>query len=155
MGIEIEHKFLVSNDGWRLHADSGLHYRQGYIASDATGLVRVNLTADKSWLTIKRAQTPLRRLEYEYPVPRHEAEEMLREACPVGLVSKHRYLVQHHGHVWEIDVFEDANAGLVVAEIELSEEGEAFDRPDWLGEEISTDARYHAMNLARHPYTRW
>lgn len=155
MGIEIEHKFLVQNDSWRIHAGAGVLYRQGYIASDTTGMVRVSLADDKSWLTIKRAQSPIRRLEYEYPLPRKDAEEMLREACLAGRIQKQRYLLPHAGHVWEIDVFEADNAGLVVAEIELSEEGEAFERPDWLGDEISTDARYYAMNLARQPYKTW
>ncbi len=155
MSIEIEHKFLVSSDDWRRRAGPGVRYRQGYIASNETGMVRINLTAEKSWLTIKQAQTPLRRLEYEYPVPRGDAEEMLSTVCLAGLVTKQRYRLQDGEHVWEIDVFEDDNAGLIVAEIELSAEGEAFEHPDWLGEEISTDSRYHAMNLAMHPYTKW
>jgi len=155
VGIEIERKFLVKNDSWRLHAGTGMFYRQGYVASDETGLVRVSLTVDQSWLTIKRAQSPLRRLEYEYPLPRDDAEEMFREVCLSGQIQKQRYRIPHAGHVWEVDVFEAENAGLVVAEIELSEEGETFERPDWLGKEISTDSRYFAMNLARHPYTIW
>ena len=83
-------------------------------------MVRVSLTADKSWLTIKRAKTPILRLEYEYPLPRTDAEEMLRDACLPGHIVKQRYRLPHAGHVWEIDVFEAENAGLVVAEIELS-----------------------------------
>jgi adenylate cyclase len=155
VGIEIEHKFLVKDDSWRLHAGSGVFYRQGFIASDETSMVRVSLTGDKSWLTIKRAQSPLRRLEYEYPLPRNDDEEMLREVCRCGQITKHRYRLTQAGQVWEIDVFEAENAGLIVAEIELSEEGETFKHPDWLGKEISTDARYYTMNLARHPYTIW
>ena len=155
VGIEIERKFLVKNDNWRLHAGTGMFYRQGYVASDETGLVRVSLTVDQSWLTIKRAQSPLRRLEYEYPLPRDDAEEMFREVCQSGQLQKQRFRLPHAGHVWEIDVFEADNAGLVVAEIELSDEAETFERPDWLGDEISTDSRYFAMNLARHPYTLW
>jgi adenylate cyclase len=155
VGIEIEYKFLVKNDNWRENAGEGLFYRQGFIASDATGMVRVSLTDDKSWLTIKRAKTPIHRLEYEYPLPRHDAEEMLRDACLPGNIVKQRYRLPHAGHVWEIDVFAAENAGLVVAEIELSSAGEAFERPDWLGKDISTDPRYFAMNLARHPYRAW
>jgi len=155
VSIEIEHKFLVKDDSWRLNAGAGVLYRQGFIASDATGMVRVSLTAEKSWLTIKRAQSPIRRLEYEYPLPRNEAEEMFSEACLPGRIEKQRYRLPHAGHVWEIDVFEAENTGLVVAEIELSGEDETFVRPDWLGEEVSTDTRYYAMNLARRPYQTW
>jgi adenylate cyclase len=155
VGIEIEYKFLVKDDSWRLTAGAGVLYRQGFLASDDTGMVRVSLTDTASWLTIKRAQSPLRRLEYEYPLPRNEAEEMFNEACLPGKIQKQRYRLPYAGHDWEIDVFEADNAGLVVAEIELSDEGEAFERPGWLGDDISTDARYFAMNLARHPFQAW
>ena len=155
MAIEIERKFLLRDDGWRAAADAGTRMRQGYLASDPAASVRVRLAGDRAWLNIKSASTPVRRLEYEYPIPLADAEQMLERLCAGHRVDKTRYQVRHAGHLWEIDVFEGDNAGLVVAEIELGHEDEAFERPPWLGEEVSHDPRYYNMNLATHPFSRW
>ncbi len=155
MAIEIERKFLVRNDDWRARADAGEIYRQGYLSHDPHRSVRVRIAGERAELNIKSAITPIRRLEYEYSIPLADAREMLDLLCDDERVDKVRYHVRHGQHVWEVDVFEGANAGLVLAEIELGDENESFEKPPWLGEEVSNDPRYFNMNLARHPWTRW
>jgi len=155
MGVEIERKFLVSSDDWRLFADAGDHYRQGYLSHDPQRSVRVRIAGERAWLNIKHATSTIRRLEYEYPIPLDDAREMLDRLCSADCVDKVRYHVKHGRHLWEIDVFGGRNAGLVVAEIELDDEDERFDIPDWLGAEVSDDPRYYNMNLAQHPYSTW
>ena len=155
MGVEIERKFLVRHDGWRAAADAGTRMRQGYLCTDPSASVRVRLAGDCAWLNIKGALTPLRRLEYDYPIPVSEADEILQRLCGDRRLEKTRYRVPHAGRVWEVDVFEGDNAGLVLAEIELEHESDEFQRPDWLGGEVSHDPRYYNMNLATHPFARW
>lgn len=155
MGIEIERKFLVCDGSWRAQADAGVFYSQGYLSTDPQRCVRVRIGGERAWLNIKSAVSSLRRLEYEYEIPLADARELLHSACVGVPVEKTRYHVAHQGHTWEIDVFEGANTGLIVAELELAGEDEAFARPAWLGQEVSEDARYYNMNLASKPYTRW
>ena len=155
MGIEIERKFLVRNDNWRRQADSGVFYSQGYLGSDPKSSIRVRIAGPRAWLNIKSATSPIRRLEYEYEIPVQDAMELLHGLCSESPIEKTRYRVTHQGHVWEIDVFDGENAGLIVAEIELHDEAEAFARPDWLGEEVSDDPRYYNMNLAKVPFSKW
>ena len=155
MAIEIERKFLLRNDSWRKQSDEGVFYRQGYLSSNPLSCVRVRLAGDKAWLNIKKATSTIRRLEYEYPIPVEDATELLNELCADRCIDKIRYHVTHAGHLWEVDVFEGANAGLVVAEIELNDEQECFETPSWLGEEVSHDPRYYNMNLAKKPFTQW
>jgi adenylate cyclase len=155
MAIEIERKFLVRDERWRTQADAGVFYSQGYLSSDPKRCIRVRLAGERAWLNIKSALSSLRRLEYEYEIPLADARELLHNACPEPPVEKTRYHVEYQGHVWEVDVFEGANAGLVVAELELDSEQQAFARPPWLGDEVSDDARYYNMNLASLPYSKW
>jgi adenylate cyclase len=155
MAIEIERKFLVRDDSWRARADAGAFFSQGYLSSDPKRCIRVRIAADRAWLNIKSAVSGVRRLEYDYEIPVADAREMLHSACADPPVEKTRYHVPHGQHVWEVDVFEGANAGLVVAEIELADEQEPFARPAWLGEEVSNDPRYYNMNLSRLPFSRW
>jgi len=155
MAIEIERKFLVRDDGWRQQADAGIYYSQGYLSSDPQCCIRVRLAADRAWLNIKKATSEIRRLEYEYPIPLPDARELLEELCPTGRVEKTRYRIPFAAHVWEVDVFENANAGLVVAEVELDDTQEAFESPPWLGKEVSDDRRYYNMNLALLPFSQW
>lgn len=155
MAIEIERKFLVRDDRWRAQADAGVFYSQGYLSTDPQRCVRVRIAGERAWLNIKSALSPLRRLEFEYQIPLADGRQLLQHACVEAPVEKTRYHVSHQGHLWEIDVFEGANAGLVVAELELASEDEPFAAPAWLGDEVSDDARYYNMNLARMPYTRW
>lgn len=160
MAIEIERKFLVLNDSWRAAADAGTRLRQGYL-SRVTGAdavrssVRVRTDGQLAYLNIKSATLGIRRQEYEYPVPLADAEAMLADLCVGAVVEKTRYHVTVGAHVWEIDVFAGDNAGLVVAEIELGDEAETFQRADWLGEEVSADPRYYNVCLADRPYRSW
>lgn len=155
MAIEIERKFLLLNEGWRDAVVGQADYRQGYLESNERVSVRVRIEDDKANLNIKSGTLGIERLEYEYPLPLADAEEMLDRLADGPLVEKTRYFVEHQGHTWEIDVFSGDNQGLVVAEIELSAVDEDFARPDWLGAEVSHDQRYYNVMLGRHPFKDW
>lgn len=155
MAVEIEHKFLVNGDSWKNDADAGTFYRQGYLASTADSGIRVSIDGEHASLTIKKAQSARRRLEFEYAIPKSDAEEMLTLLCAQNQLEKTRYRIPFAGHVWEVDVFSGLNSGLVVAEVELEREDELFELPAWVGEDVSEDERFYAMNLARTPFTTW
>lgn len=153
MGQEIERKFLVEGTDWK--RGPGTLYRQGYLCSDENRAVRVRLAGDRGFLTIKGATRGIARSEYEYAIPREDAEAMLDALCAGPLVEKTRYLVEHAGHTWEVDEFHGANQGLVVAEVELERADEEVELPPWVKEEVSADPRYLNANLAKKPYSRW
>ena len=155
MAQEIERKFLVIGDAWRNQASSSVHFRQGYLADAAKCSVRVRVSDDKGYLNLKSATLDIKRTEYEYEIPKHDAEEMLARFCEYPLIEKTRHHVQYADHLWEIDVFAGANAGLVVAEIELDDIDESFSRPGWLGQEVSDDPRYYNVCLVKHPFKDW
>lgn len=154
MGIEIERKFLVGGDGWRRQAASQTRFSQGYLCRDPARTVRVRIAGDAAFLTIKGATTGATRAEFEYAVPLADAQQLLA-MCDGPVVEKVRHLCPFEGMTWEVDEFLGANAGLVVAEIELDTEGQAFARPAWLGAEVTGDARYVNANLAVRPFTSW
>lgn len=154
MGKEIERKFLVEEDGdWR--EAEGIHYRQGYLNTEKERVVRVRTIGDTGYLTIKGISVGATRLEFEYEIPGADAEQMLDELCERPLIEKNRYKVQHGGLTWEVDEFFGENAGLVLAEVELEREGQAFDTPDWVIEDVTGDPRYFNSNLVQNPYTTW
>ena len=155
MAVEIEHKFLVRDERWRREVERSVRMRQGYLTSDARCSVRVRVAGDQGHLNVKSGTLGIQRSEYEYPIPLAEAEEILDTLCEQPLLEKTRHFVRFGGHLWEIDEFEGDNAGLIVAEVELSRTDEPFDRPDWLGEDVSHDIRYYNSQLARHPYRTW
>jgi adenylate cyclase len=160
MATEIERKFLVTGDAWRDQADQGVRYRQGYLTSLAPGgetkvSIRVRTQGNAAYLNIKSATLGIRRQEFEYPIPAADAKAMLEKLYVGAVVEKTRYHVTFQEHVWEIDVFHGDNAGLIVAELELSDEQEIFTRPAWLGDEVSEDTRYYNVCLAQHPYKDW
>ena len=155
MATEIERKFLLSSDRWRDSADSGTRLRQGYLIGAEKSSVRIRIEGERANINIKSATLGVRRQEYEYPIPLADAEEMLDTLCEQPQIEKTRYHVPLGGHVWEVDVFAGDNAGLVVAEVELEDENEPFERPEWLGEEVSEDTRYYNVCLIRHPYKDW
>ena len=155
MAIEIERKFLLRDDSWQASADSGEFIRQGYLAGSEKSSIRVRIAGDQANINIKSATLDITRQEYEYPIPVAEANEMLDSLCEGPLIEKIRYHVSHEKHLWEIDVFSGDNQGLVVAEVELGSAEENFERPDWLGEEVSDDTRYYNVCLVRHPYKDW
>jgi adenylate cyclase len=154
VGVEIERKFLLQGDAWRTLGQPVL-LRQGYLSSDPARTVRVRIEGDKGTLTIKGKNAGATRGEWEYEVPVLEAAELLDTLCQRPLVEKYRRRIAHGGHTWEVDEFLGENAGLVVAEIELTNENEAFDKPDWIGEEVTGDARYYNSSLVRTPYSLW
>ncbi len=155
MAIEIERKFLVKNERWRDCAISSSVLKQGYLANQNNASVRVRIARGKAYLNIKSKTLGIKRSEYEYQIPVEDADEMLQQLAEQPLISKTRYHVQHGDHVWELDVFDGENSGLVVAEIELKSEHETFELPDWAGEEVSDDPRYYNVNLVEHPYCKW
>ncbi|RZA33109.1 MAG: CYTH domain-containing protein [Lysobacteraceae bacterium] len=154
MGVEIERKFLLAGEGWRSLGEPVL-LRQGYLCSDPERTVRVRIEGDAGVLTIKSKSTGATRGEWEYPIPLDEAEELLDRLCERPLVEKYRRRIPYAGFTWEVDEFLGENAGLVVAEIELPREDAAFDKPDWLGQEVTGDKRYYNSSLIRSPYSQW
>jgi len=155
MAIEIERKFLLKDDSWRLSSPPGTRFCQGYLTETGPGSVRIRIEGDKANINIKGATLGVRRHEYEYAIPLSEAEEMLQKLCLKPLIEKTRYHLKTNGKLWEIDIFEGENAGLCVAEIELEHEDEVFDYPDWLGDEVTSDTRYYNVCLVKHPFKDW
>lgn len=154
MAKEIERKFLVKGSDWKKLA-KGTHYRQGYLNSAKERTVRVRTIDDKGYLTVKGITTGASRSEYEYQIPAAEADAMLTELCEKPLIEKSRYKIKAGAHTWEIDEFFGDNRGLVVAEVELASEGQSFQKPEWIGEEVTGDPRYFNSNLIKHPFTKW
>ena len=155
MAIEIERKFLLASDDWRRDIERSIDMRQGYFCNTDRASLRVRIEDERARIGIKSMTHAIRRIEYDYPVPVEEAEVMLERMCQPSIVLKTRHLVRHAGHLWEIDEFHGDNAGLIVAEIELQDENEVFERPAWLGREVSDDPRYLNFALARHPFCEW
>jgi adenylate cyclase len=152
MGVEIERKFLVQGDGWK--TSTGVLYRQGYLNRDKNRTVRVRMAGDAAFLTVKGVSVGVTRAEFEYHIPMADAAGLLA-LCDGPLVEKTRHLVRVGDTLWEVDEFAGDNAGLVVAEVELMAEDQPFARPDWLGAEVTHDARYFNSNLASHPFSCW
>lgn len=153
MNIEIERKFLLKNDNWREGA-VGVHYKQAYLNEKGDNTVRVRIEGDKAKLTIKGKSSNISRLEFEYDIPMEDAEALFTLA-KTPIVEKYRYKIMYAGNCWEVDEFLGLNRGLVVAEIELESETQSFEKPDWIGMEVSGDKRYTNANLARKPYCEW
>ena len=154
MGVEIERKFLLQGDAWRGLGQAVL-LRQGYLSSARERVVRVRIEGEQAMLTIKGANVGATRGEWEYPIPLADAAELLDGLCEQPLIEKYRHRIEHAGMVWEVDEFLGANAGLIVAEIELASEDQPFEKPEWIGAEVSGDARYYNANLIRHPFSQW
>jgi adenylate cyclase len=154
MGIEIEKKFLLKGGEWKQLA-VGIAYRQGYLNSVKERTVRVRTINDNGFLTIKGVSVGATRLEYEYEIPLEDAQALLDELCEKPLIEKNRYKADFGGFIWEIDEFFGENDGLIVAEIELESEDQSFDKPQWVGEEVTGDTRYFNSNLIKNPYSQW
>ena len=154
MGTEIERKFLLTSDAWKVLAPA-TRYRQGYLSSRKERTVRVRTINDKGFLTIKGVSAGVTRMEYEYEIPVEDANVLLDELCEQPLIEKNRTKIDFTGSVWEVDEFFGENEGLIVAEIELESEDQQFEKPVWIGEEVSGDSRYFNSSLSRHPYKRW
>lgn len=154
MGVEIERKFLVTGDSWRFAVRDSRALRQGYLAIDEATTVRVRTDGQEARITIKGPTRGCSRPEFEYAVPANDAEELLG-LCRGRLIEKVRHRVAVDGHLWEIDEFRGANAGLVLAELELGSADEEFPHPGWLGAEVTDDARYANANLSLRPFKDW
>jgi len=156
MKVEIERKFLVVGDGWRAVADAGEACEQGYISCDPEKItVRVRVLGSQGFLTLKGPTKGISRSEMEVEIPVEEASHMVRNFCADRIISKTRYCLEINGLRWEIDEFFDANQGLILAEIELDSEDQPFEKPDWLGEEVSLDPRYFNAALSQNPFAAW
>ena len=157
MAVEIERKFLVAGE-YKPFATESVHISQGYLNSASGRTVRVRVRGDKGYLTVKGPSKDggLSRFEWEMEIPLADAEAML-ELCEKGVIDKTRWLIPAGDgvHTWEVDEFHGANEGLVVAEIELTSESDSFERPSWLGPEVTGDRRYYNSQLTLHPYSKW
>jgi adenylate cyclase len=154
MPQEIERKFLLKSDAWRVSASRTQPMSQGYVATGERASVRVRIAGEAAWLNIKSGGLVASRAEYEYPIPAAHARELLA-LCAGPLIDKTRYLVPYGGFEWEIDEFRGDNDGLIVAELELDHEDQEFPRPDWLGAEVTHLRRYYNVCLVDYPYRAW
>ena len=154
MGTEIERKFLLKNDTWRPLA-RGTRYRQGYLSSTKEYTVRVRTTDGSGHLTIKGPSKGATRIEYEYDIPESDATAMLDDFCEKPIIEKKRHKIDFAGLVWEVDEFFGENKGLIVAEVELESEDQRFEKPEWIGNEVTGDPKYYNANLVTHPYMKW
>ena len=153
MPTETERKFLVIGTDWKVGAP-GKEFSQGYLSQDPERSVRVRIAGDQAFLTIKGMSHGISRQEFEYPIPRDDASELL-SLCLPAIISKTRYFVEINGHRWEVDEFHGDNQGLVIAEIELDNESDQVELPQWIGKEVSDDTRYYNVSLAKSPYSKW
>lgn len=155
MGKEIERKFLVNKKEWTsLQKPAGVHYSQGYLCVEPERTVRVRITDVHAFITIKGKSKGATRAEYEYEIPMDDAEQILRDLA-IGSISKIRYKINFQNKLWEVDEFFGKNEGLLMAEIELENEGEQFAIPEWIGIEVTDDNRYYNANLVTNPYEKW
>lgn len=155
MALEIERKYLVHQEQWdNFDKPTGQLYRQGYILKDPNKTIRVRVTDTNAYLTIKGASVGATRTEFEYEIPKEEALELL-DNFAVSELSKIRYKILHTEKLWEVDVFLGTNEGLIVAEIELLSEDEAFDIPEWISVEVTGDNKYYNSNLSVNPFKNW
>ena len=153
MNIEIERKYLLRNEDWRGLAE-GVYYKQAYPNERGGNTVRVRIEGEKAKLTIKGKAKNISRVEIEYDIPMEDAEALFSLA-KTPCVEKYRHKIPYKGNVWEVDEFLGENKGLVVAEIELKSEEQTFEKPEWIGEEVTLDKRYTNSNLAVKPYSSW
>jgi adenylate cyclase len=154
--IEIERKFLVRSDAYKLHATAKHHIAQGYLNSHPERTVRIRIMGEIGFLTIKGKgnETGTTRLEWETELSLMDAKPLLA-ICEAGIIDKMRYEIPAGKHVFEVDEFNRDNQGLVIAEIELASEDEAFEKPDWLGQEVTNDFRYYNAYLSKNPFKSW
>ena len=153
---EIERKFLVLSDSYKTQAASHSEIIQAYLICDEERSLRVRIRGEQAFITFKAnlKDTAMARFEWEHGIPAEEARTLIGHALP-GIIEKTRYLIEYEGHTWEVDEFHGDNEGLVVAEVELGSEEEEFERPAWLGQEVTGEERYYNAALAVCPYRSW
>ena len=155
MGLEIERKYLVKKEAWsKADKGEGSVCKQSYLSLDPDKTIRVRVIDSKAYITIKGKTKNLTRSEFEYEIPKDEGEALIKEFGE-GVIHKVRYHIPMGKYTWEVDEFLGDNEGLLVAEIELSSETETFDKPNWIGEEISLDTRYYNVCLMQNPFKNW
>jgi adenylate cyclase len=155
MPTEIERKFLVDLNKWEVfNKPLGKLYKQGYLINEPNRTVRVRVAGNSAYITLKGTSTGISRSEYEYAIPLNEGYEILRDFT-LSAIEKTRYNVEYAGHTWEVDVFMGRNSGLIIAEIELQHEDEIFEKPEWVGNEVSYDGRYTNASLSILPFNDW
>lgn len=154
MGVEIERKFLLTGDTWRSLGEPVL-LRQGYLSSQPDRVVRVRVEGARATMTIKGRSSGATRGEWEYDIPLADANELLDQLCEKPVIEKYRRRISHAELTWEVDEFLGANQGLVVAEVELESEDQQFDKPSWIGTEVTDDPRYYNSSLIRLPFSQW
>lgn len=155
MQLEIERKYLVDGDGWRDHVIRSRQIRQGYIATKNDTTVRAREYKTHGELALKGATEGVTRVEYEYNIAKEDAANIIDSFCRDWIVKKRRYRVKPGDWLWEVDVFDGDNEGLILAEIELDDEDESFEAPSWIGREVSSDSRFRNAELARKPISEW
>ncbi|MDR3695878.1 CYTH domain-containing protein [Mucilaginibacter sp.] len=155
MGLEIERKFLVDHEKWEeINKPDGIHYRQGYLVDEPGKTIRVRVAGKKGFITIKGSTRGITRKEFEYEIPVDEAVQLI-DGFAGSEVEKIRYGITFEGNLWEVDEFLGDNKDLIMAEIELKQEDEAFEKPGWITREVSDDKRYYNSYLAKNPYRQW
>ena len=157
MGLEIERKFLVTGTPWKKsngRQSRGTPIMQGYLSATKDVAIRVRLAGKNAWITVKGAARNIARLEFEYKIPAADAKVMLKNLT-TKILTKTRYKIRWKSHIWDVDVFEGLNQGLVIAEIELKSTREKFELPPWVSTEVSHDPRYLNSNLSQKPWSLW
>ena len=154
MAQEIERKFLIKSDAWRSNA-IGRFYRQGYLSTAKERTVRIRTIKNQGYITVKGIAKGAARAEYEYEIPVKDANEMLDTLCEQPIIEKMRYEIEHNELIWQVDEFEGVNKGLILVEVELSDENQKIVLPDWVGAEVTGDPNYFNSNLTRNPYLGW
>ena len=154
MAKEIERKFLVNLEKIE-ELGLGNDIVHGFVPTKDNTVVRARITGERAYLTLKGESSGISRSEFEYEIPVEDAQQIMAELCADSVIEKTRYEISHSGHTWELDIFRGENAGLVVAEIELSREDEQFDLPQWAAEEVTGQARYFNASLVSQPFSKW
>ena len=155
MNNEIEKKFLVEGTSYKNHVSKSLEIKQGYISETKQAITRVRIANEEAYITIKENRKEISKLEFEYSIPKEEGLYLIENLCNKAIIIKTRYIVTFEGFKWEIDEFKGKNKGLVVAEIELEYEGQEFNKPTWIKDEVTEDPRYYNINLMTNPFEQW
>ncbi len=153
MAKEIERKYLVKGDRWKALTE-GVLYCQGYISTLGKQTVRIRIIGEQGYLTLKGENIGQTRSEFEYPIPIADAREILETLCDRPLIEKIRYKIPQGDLIWEVDEFLGENAGLIIAEVELADENQEIELPEWIDRQV-TDPKYYNSNLAKYPYSQW
>jgi len=151
---EIERKFLVTSNDWKEN-NKGVLYRQGYLSIDPERTVRVRLESEYGKITIKGKKENGAGDEYEYDIPRNEAVYLIEHLCIKPSIEKMRCKINYRGNIWIVDEFLGENLGLILAEIELGSVNQQFDKPEWIGEDVTEDPKYKNANLVKNPFSKW